>query len=45
MHPRLSRLLVLVVSYSYVVGMNQGKLDAAARLERVYLTLLMPIGW
>ena len=36
---------VLVVGHSYVVGMNQRKLDAVAALERVNLALLVPTGW
>ena len=36
---------VLVVGHSYVVGMNQRKLDAVAALERVDLALLVPSGW
>ncbi len=36
---------VLVVGHSYVVGVNQRKLDAAAALERVDLALLVPTGW
>ncbi|MBO9387263.1 MAG: glycosyltransferase family 4 protein [Thermomicrobium sp.] len=36
---------VLVVGHSYVIGMNQRKLDAVAALERVDLALLVPSGW
>lgn len=41
----MRRPRVLVVGHSYVVGVNQRKLDAAAALGRVDLALLVPIGW
>lgn len=36
---------VLVAGHSYVVGVNQRKLDAAAALGRVEPALLVPTGW
>lgn len=36
---------MLVVGHSYVVGVNQRKLDLAATLGQVDLALLVPTGW
>lgn len=40
-----SRLRVLFVSHTYVVGVNQGKLDAIASLDEVEVSLLAPKRW
>lgn len=39
------RLRVLFVSHTYVVGVNQGKLDAIAATEAVEVALLVPKRW
>jgi glycosyltransferase involved in cell wall biosynthesis len=38
-------LRVLFVSHAYVVGVNQGKLDAIAQTEKVKVGLLAPSNW
>lgn len=40
-----SPLRVLFVSHTYVVGVNQGKLEAIAQLENVEVALLTPSNW
>lgn len=42
---KVYRPRVLVVGHSYVVGMNQRKIDAAAALGRIDLALLVPNSW
>lgn len=42
---RVCRPRVLVVGHSYVIGMNQRKIDVAAALGRVDLALLVPTSW
>ncbi|WP_309739447.1 glycosyltransferase [Chamaesiphon sp. OTE_20_metabat_361] len=39
------KLRVLFVSHAYVVGVNQGKLDAIAATDRVDVGLLVPSNW
>ncbi len=39
------KLRVLFVSHAYVVGINQGKLDAIAATDRVDVGLLVPNNW
>ncbi len=38
-------LRVLFISHAYVVGVNQGKLDAIARVEGITVGLLAPSNW
>jgi glycosyltransferase involved in cell wall biosynthesis len=40
-----SRLRVLFVSHAYVVGVNQGKLQAIAEIEGIDVGLLAPTNW
>ncbi len=40
-----NRLRVLVVSHTYVVGVNQGKLDAIAKTGNAIVGLLAPSNW
>jgi Glycosyl transferases group 1 len=40
-----SRLKVLFISHAYVVGVNQGKLDAISQVEGVAVGLLAPSNW
>lgn len=42
---KATRPRVLVVGHSYVIGMNQRKIDIAATLGQVDLALLVPTGW
>lgn len=42
---RESRLRVLFISHAYVVGVNQGKLDAISQIEGVEVGLLAPSNW
>ncbi len=43
--PTVRNLRVLFVSHAYVVGVNQGKLNAIAQMEGVEVGLLAPSNW
>ncbi|MGL5876587.1 MAG: glycosyltransferase [Xenococcaceae cyanobacterium] len=44
-HKNNSRLRVLFVSHAYVVGVNQGKLQAIAEIDGIEVGLLAPSNW
>lgn len=45
LHPTGRNLKVLIVSHAYVVGVNQGKLNAIAQTSNVEVALLAPSNW